>query len=71
MKVPITVTEILQKEDGTAEIKIEFDDDIKKILMKAWGVSVWDNERAQREFQSAISQQLNQGSDYENSSKEA
>lgn len=58
MKVPIKVAEVKKRPDGTAEVVLEFDEDIKRVLMKAWGVSVWDEARAQKEFTQAIHDRL-------------
>lgn len=58
MKVPIKVTEVRRRPDGSAELQLEFDEDIKRVLMKAWGVSVWDEQRAQKELSQAIRQFL-------------
>lgn len=58
MKVPIKVAEVKKRPDGTAEVVLEFDEDIKRVLMKAWGVSVWDEARAQKEFTQAIRDRL-------------
>jgi hypothetical protein len=59
MKVPIRVSSIENLPDGSAKLNIEFDDDIKCILMKAWGIVEWDEERAQREFVHVIREALN------------
>ncbi len=58
MKLPITLKSIKNNEDGTSEIEIEFDDDMKRILMKAWGINEWDNKRANLEFLKVIESQL-------------
>lgn len=58
MKVPIRVNSVTQNPDGTANIDIEFDEDVKCILMKAWGITEWDDERAQREFVNVIRESL-------------
>jgi len=58
VKVPIKVAEVKKRPDGTAEVVLEFDEDIKRVLMKAWGVSVWDEARAQKEFTQAIRDRL-------------
>ena len=58
MKVPIRVKNVKQNPDGTANIDIEFDEDVKCILMKAWGITEWDDERAQREFVNVIRESL-------------
>ena len=54
LQVPIRVTSVEEQPDGSAKINLEFDDDVKGILMKAWGVTEWDEERAQREFVKVI-----------------
>ena len=54
MKVPIRVESVEQLPDGTARLNIEFDDDVKDLLMKAWGLTEWDEEVAQRELIKAI-----------------
>jgi len=58
LQVPIRVTSVEQQPDGSAKINIEFDEDVKCILMKAWGVTEWDEERAQREFVKVIRDSL-------------
>lgn len=58
MKVPIEVKNFRVKPDGTAEVLLEFDEDIKRVLMKAWGVSVWDEARAQKELSQVIRDRL-------------
>jgi hypothetical protein len=58
-KVPIRVTEVRKNADGSAVLDVEFDDDVKQILMKAWGIETWDQERAQREFKKAITSAVN------------
>lgn len=58
MKVPIRVKSVTQNSDGTAKVDIEFDEDVKRILMKAWGISEWDEERAQKEFVNVIRESL-------------
>jgi len=58
MKVPIKITDVKVKPDGTAEVQIDFDEDIKRVLMKAWGVTVWDDARAQQEFSQVIRDRL-------------
>jgi hypothetical protein len=55
-QVPIRVKCIKQGLNGASEVEIEFDDDVKQVLMKAWGISVWDETRAQKEFASAITE---------------
>ena len=58
MKVPIRVKNVTQNPDGTAKVDIEFDEDVKCILMKAWGITEWDDERANREFVNVIRESL-------------
>lgn len=58
MKVPISVSNVNVKPDGTGELLIEFSDDAKRVLMKAWGIPVWDDARAQSEFLQAIRDRL-------------
>jgi len=58
MKVPIRVRSVTQNPDGTAKVDIEFDDDVKRVLMKAWDITVWDEERAQREFVNVIRESM-------------
>ena len=58
LKLPITLKSIKNNEDGTSEIEIEFDDDMKRILMKAWDINEWDNDRANKEFLKAIESQF-------------
>ena len=58
LKLPITLKSIKNNEDGTSEIEIEFDDDMKRILMKAQDINEWDNDRANKEFLKAIESQL-------------
>lgn len=58
MKVPIRVESVEQMPDGSARVNIEFDDDIKPLLMKEWGITEWDDERAQKEFLKVISEHL-------------
>lgn len=58
MKVPIKVTEIETLPDGSARIQIEYDDDVKEMLMKSWGLTEWDESFAQREFLKAIREGL-------------
>jgi hypothetical protein len=60
VKVPIKVKEVKVLPDGSAELQIEFDEDIKRVLMKAWGVQVWDEQRAQREFAQVIRESLSE-----------
>lgn len=58
MKVPIRVESVEQMPDGSARVNIEFDDDIKPLLMKEWGITEWDDERAQKEFLKIISEHM-------------
>ena len=58
MKVPIKVTSIEENPDGSAKINIEFDEDVKRVLMKAWEITEWDDDRAQREFIGVIRESL-------------
>lgn len=58
MKVPIRVMNVSQNPDGTAKVDIEFDEDVKSILMKAWSITEWDNDRAQLEFVNIIRESL-------------
>lgn len=58
MKVPIKVTEIETLPDGSARIQVEYDDDVKAMLMKAWGLTEWDESVAQKEFLKAIREGL-------------
>lgn len=60
MKVPIRVTNIEEAPDGSAKVCIEFDDDVKHVLMKAWGITEWDDERANKEFLKVIRESLNE-----------
>lgn len=55
-QVPIRVKGIKKGLNGSNEVEIEFDDDVKQVLMKAWGISVWDEARAQKEFAYAITE---------------
>ena len=43
MKVPIKVTSVEENPDGSAKINIEFDEDVKRVLMKAWEITEWRN----------------------------
>ena len=58
MKVPIHVKSISKNPDGTANVELEFDDIVKRALMKAWGTTEWDNARANKEFSKIIIEQL-------------
>ena len=58
MKVPIKVTEIETLPDGSAKIQVEYDDDVKAMLMRAWGLTEWDENIAQKEFLKAIREGL-------------
>jgi len=58
LQVPIRVASVEEQPDGSAKINIEFDEDVKCILMKAWGVTEWDEERAQREFVKVIRESI-------------
>ena len=58
MKVPIKVTEIETLPDGSAKIQVEYDDDVKAMLMRAWGLTEWDESIAQKEFLKAIREGL-------------
>ena len=58
MKLPISLKSVKKNKDGASEIEIEFDDDMKRILMKAWDINEWDNDRANKEFLKAIESQL-------------
>ena len=58
MKVPIKVTSVEENPDGSAKINIEFDEDVKRVLMKAWEITEWDDDRAQREFIGVIRESL-------------
>lgn len=60
MKVPIRVESIEELPDGSAKVNIEFDDEVKFVLMKAWGITEWDEERANREFLKVIRESLNE-----------
>ena len=56
-------TQLVQDEpdydQAMTEIKLmQFDEDIKRVLMKAWDVPVWDEQRAQKELSQAIRQFL-------------
>jgi hypothetical protein len=62
MKVPIRIESIEEQPDGSAKINIEFDEDIKRVLMQAWGVTEWDDARAQKEFIKVIRESLDRGS---------
>jgi len=61
MKVPIRIESIEELPDGSAKINIEFDEDIKRVLMQAWGVTEWDDARAQKEFVKVIRESLERG----------
>ncbi len=61
MKVPIRIESIEELPDGSAKINIEFDEDIKRVLMRAWGVTEWDDARAQKEFTKVIKESLERG----------
>ena len=54
MKHQIKIAEIIENEDGSAKLILEFDDDTKRFLMQTWGVDEWDEERASAEFTEAI-----------------
>ena len=58
MKVPIHVKSISKNPDGTASVELEFDDIVKRALMKAWGTTEWDNARANKEFSKIIIEQM-------------
>ena len=58
MKVPNKVTEIETLPDGSAKIQVEYDDDVKAMLMRAWGLTEWDENIAQKEFLKAIREGL-------------
>lgn len=58
MKVPIRVESIEQLPDGSARVNIEFDDDIKPLLMKEWGITEWDDTRAHQEFLKVINDHI-------------
>jgi len=60
MKVPIRVESIEEQPDGTVKLNIEYDDETKDLLMKAWGLTEWNEEVAQREFVKAIREGLNE-----------
>ena len=58
MKVPIRVESIEQMPDGSARVNIEFDDELKPLLMQEWGITEWDDARAQKEFLKVISEHV-------------
>jgi len=58
MKVPIRVESVEELPDGSVKLNIEYDDETKALLMKAWGLTEWDEEVAQREFIKAIREGL-------------
>jgi len=63
LRVPIKVTEIEMLPDGSAKIQVEYDDDVKEMLMKSWGLTEWDESVAQREFLKAIREGLKEKND--------
>lgn len=58
MKIPIRIERVEQMPDGTARLNIEYDDETKSLLMRAWGLTEWDDAVAQREFIKAIHEGL-------------
>lgn len=54
----IKIGEIEELPDGSARVHIEYDDETKEILMKAWGLTEWDEARAQAEFIKALRAQF-------------
>jgi|688.fasta_scaffold113301_3 hypothetical protein len=50
----VKVVEVIENPDGSARLLLEFDDETKQFLMNLWGISEWDEERAQVEFLDAI-----------------
>ena len=54
MQHQIKVVEVIENPDGSARLILEFNDETKQFLMNLWGVSEWDEERAQVEFLDAI-----------------
>jgi hypothetical protein len=62
MKVPIRVESVEELPDGSVKLNIEYDDETKALLMKAWGLTEWDEEVAQREFIKAIREGLKEKS---------
>jgi hypothetical protein len=58
MKVPIRIESVEEQPNGSVKLNIEYDDETKALLMKAWGLSEWDDEVAQREFIKVIREGL-------------
>ena len=54
MQHQVKVVEVIENPDGSARLILEFNDETKQFLMNLWGVSEWDEERAQVEFLDAI-----------------
>ena len=53
------VIEVIENDDGTAQIILEFDDSTKEFLMKTWNVSEWSDDIAQKELLAAINNYVN------------
>ena len=58
MKVPIRIESVEEQPNGSVKLNIEYDDETKVLLMKAWGLTEWDEEVAQREFIKVIREGL-------------
>lgn len=54
----IKVGEIEELPDGSARALIEFDDETRNMLMETWGLTEWDESRAQVEFVKALRAQI-------------
>lgn len=53
------VIEVIENDDGTAQVILEFDDSTKEFLMKTWNVSEWSDDIAQKELLAALSNYVN------------
>lgn len=54
----IKIGEIEELPDGSARVSVEYDDNTKEMLMNAWGLTEWDEARAQVEFIKAFRAQI-------------
>lgn len=59
MSHSMKVIEVIENDDGTAQVILEFDDSTKEFLMKTWNVSEWSDDIAQKELLAALSNYVN------------
>ncbi len=59
MSHSMKVIEVIENDDGTAQVILEFDDSTKEFLMKTWNVTEWSDDIAQKELLAAIRNYVN------------